>query len=260
MGQSSNKKIITISGMSTSGKSILESRLVKAGLGGKVVSFTTRPMRKGEVDGVDYDFLSHDQVDQLVEKGGIVELIEFNGNCYGGTKAAFERAMEGGKAAIFVCEPNGAREVREYGEKNGWDVVNVFLDTPSETLAKRIVSRAIEDGDELVGNHANRLTAMTGMDRDQSETILKSVVSSMRGEPDQAMLKTRDAVNVLTDCIDSGKGGEALWRDMLDWNILFEEGFSADNEQAVMAHLEEVIKDQPTKKVSRHQSQEASIG
>ena len=110
------------------------------------VSATTRPPRPGEVDGVDYHFLSDRQFDELAAAGGFVEWAHFAGNRYGTPWTSVRAALEAGRTVVLEIEVQGALQVRErFG-----DAVLIFLVPPSfEVLSQRLRARGT-DSDDVV--------------------------------------------------------------------------------------------------------------
>jgi guanylate kinase len=144
--------IITVTGPSLSGKSYLEKLLVQAGIGDKVVSTTTRPMRAGETHGVDYYFCSKEEFLTQEKSGNLVEKVEFDTNFYGITKGEVDRRFDAQKAVgvdspvvVVVVEPHGAHQVKEFAEKNGWACVRVFVSNPPDVIKARFDERFQQD-------------------------------------------------------------------------------------------------------------------
>lgn len=110
------------------------------------VSATTRDPRPGEVDGVHYRFLSHDDFARLVEAGAFLEHAEVFGERYGTLFADVEAARDDGATVLLEIDVQGARSVRERLA----DAVLVFLHPPSEEeLERRLRARGTETGEEL---------------------------------------------------------------------------------------------------------------
>jgi guanylate kinase len=132
--------IVTITGPSASGKSVLESMLVERGFG-KVVSHTTRTPRPGERDGIDYYFVTREQFDSMNRGQNFLEMVEFGGNLYGASIAEFQRITQEGKPIVIVVEPNGRGQIQRGAEDLGWKVVSVYVECPAEVTAKRLFDR-----------------------------------------------------------------------------------------------------------------------
>ena len=108
------------------------------------VSCTTRAMRPGERDGVEYRFVSREQFAGLVADGELLEHAEFAGNCYGTPSAPVEEHLNAGTPALLEIELQGARQVREQMP----DAFLVFLAAPSwDELERRLSGRGTESPD-----------------------------------------------------------------------------------------------------------------
>jgi guanylate kinase len=106
------------------------------------VSATTRAPRPGEVDGVQYHFVSRPKFEQLVADGEMLEWAEYAGNLYGTPRGPVEERLAAGLPALLEIELQGARQVREAMPAAHL----VFLAPPSrEELARRLVGRGTED-------------------------------------------------------------------------------------------------------------------
>ncbi len=168
--------IITLTGPSCSGKTVLASRLAATGRCEEGVSVTTRERRAGEVNRVHYTFLNREDFDVLEAAGGLLERIEFGGNHYGWPAAEAERITAAGKFAIAVVEPNGARQIDHACRARGWNLLSVFLDTNAELRYRRLLERYCFDVAHatevpgagpvnLTATYAKRLAAMAEVER-----------------------------------------------------------------------------------------------
>ena len=105
------------------------------------VSMTTRAPRPGEVDGVDYYFVSREEFERQIAAGNLLEYAEFVGNYYGTPKDKVEEQLNQGKEVILEIEVNGAFQVREKCK----DAVFIFLVPPTRrALYERLKSRGTE--------------------------------------------------------------------------------------------------------------------
>jgi len=102
-------------------------------------SYTSRPARSGEIDGVDYNFVSRDRFEQMIAAGEFLEWADVFGNFYG-TRAADTRAMLGdGDDVVLVIDVQGARTVRA----SGLTTTAIFVMPPSfEILERRLRGRS----------------------------------------------------------------------------------------------------------------------
>ncbi len=105
------------------------------------VSMTTRKMRPGEVDGVNYRFVTREQFEDARDHGKLLECAEYVGNYYGTPADAVEELREQGRNVLLEIEVQGADQVR----KKRPDALTIFLVPPSmEELEKRLRGRGTE--------------------------------------------------------------------------------------------------------------------
>ena len=110
------------------------------------VSATTRAPRPGEVDGVDYHFLSRERFLEWIDRNAFLEYAEFVGNLYGTPKKYVDEAMDSGRDVILDIEVQGAEQVHRQRP----DVVRIFIAPPSwEELERRLVGRGTEDPERV---------------------------------------------------------------------------------------------------------------
>jgi guanylate kinase len=102
------------------------------------VSYTTRPPRPGEVNGIDYHFISEETFRQRIAHGEFVEWVENYGQLYGTSRKTMDVFLEQGDDLILDIEPRGARAIRE----NYPHGVFVFILPPSLSELKiRLLKR-----------------------------------------------------------------------------------------------------------------------
>lgn len=108
------------------------------------VSVTTRSPRLGEVNGVDYHFVSDTEFENLIETGGLLEWATYAGQRYGTPAEPVHRMRSQGRPVLLEIEVQGARAVRARAE----DAYLVFIAPPDvETLRLRLAGRGTEDPD-----------------------------------------------------------------------------------------------------------------
>lgn len=137
------KKLLCVIGPSGSGKSTYVN-YAREKLGyGEIVSTTTRFPRVGEIDGVDYHFVSREEFDSL----DMIQRDEYAGNCYGTAQRDLDAAYANGDYAFMVVTYEGAVDFKRiFKEKNlDIEVVTIFIYTPIEVLEERMIKR----GDDL---------------------------------------------------------------------------------------------------------------
>lgn len=106
------------------------------------VSMTTRPMREGEVEGVDYYFRTREEFEQLIKEGKMLEYAEYVGNYYGTPLEYVNQTLDEGKDVFLEIEVQGAMKVKEKCP----DAVFIFLTPPDlSELRSRIIGRGTDD-------------------------------------------------------------------------------------------------------------------
>jgi guanylate kinase len=136
--------ILVITGPSGVGKGTLIKGLLERQQGLELaVSATTRRPREGEVNGVDYHFLSEEDFDRRVAAGEFVEHAEYAGNRYGTLKSELTRPARG---IVLEIDVQGARQVRERLP----GATLIFIEPPSfEALEARLAGRASDRPEQI---------------------------------------------------------------------------------------------------------------
>ena len=139
--------LFIVSAPSGAGKTTLVERLVEQ-LPNLTMSrsYTSRPPRTGEVDGVDYNFVSRDRFEEMVDRGDFLEWASLYGHLYGTCADDTERLLAGGHDVVLVIDVQGARKVRA-GEL---PTTTVFVMPPSfEILEQRLRGRSKDSEAEI---------------------------------------------------------------------------------------------------------------
>ncbi len=135
--------LVVIAGPSGVGKGTVHTR-VRSLLPDAVlsVSATTRAPRDGEVDGVDYHFVSPQRFQELVDGDALLEWAEYAGNRYGTPSEPVASAVAAGHVVVLDIELQGALQVRAHDPS----ALLLFLAPPSfEELERRLLARGTED-------------------------------------------------------------------------------------------------------------------
>lgn len=137
---------VVISGPSGVGKDTIVRRLVNDGLGIYSVSMTTRKRRKGEIDGVDYFFLSKNEFLDNIKKDNLFEYAIYNNNYYGTPKDFIFNNINNGKNVIAIIDVQGAMKI----ESKYSDALSIFIMPPSfDELEKRLINRGTDSVDNI---------------------------------------------------------------------------------------------------------------
>jgi len=140
--------MLVLSSPSGAGKTTIARKLLEQDLGIEIsVSHTTRKMRKGERDGQDYHFVSHDTFTKMRDHGEFLEWAVVFDNYYGTTRKPVEEALAAGRDVLFDVDWQGAASLRDKARD---DVVTVFILPPTAAdLEQRLNVRA-QDPPEIV--------------------------------------------------------------------------------------------------------------
>ena len=137
-----NKKVLVLIGRSGVGKTNMFRRLTKEypnEVHG-VVSVTTRPMRKGEEDGVDYHYRTHEDFKRYIKEEKLIEHIQYNGEQYG----LLGEDFVDDKINVVVVEPTGLEQLRKILSKAEFIVVHI--QEPDDVVLKRLMRRPDRSG------------------------------------------------------------------------------------------------------------------
>lgn len=139
--------LFVVSAPSGAGKTSLVKELLAQDQGLAVsVSHTTRAMRPGERDGVDYHFVPLPEFEQMIADGQFLEHARVFDNRYGTAQASVEATLARGLDVVLEIDWQGARQVRERIP----GAVSIFILPPSrDSLAQRLQGRG-QDSDEVI--------------------------------------------------------------------------------------------------------------
>jgi guanylate kinase len=140
--------LFILSSPSGAGKSTIARKLLQQdGNLEMSVSATTRPIRPGEVDGVDYHFVSLDRFREMVAAGEFLEWAHVFGHRYGTPHAPVDKALSEGRDVLFDIDWQGAQQLFQQA---GGDVVRVFIFPPSLVeLERRLRDRGTDPADVI---------------------------------------------------------------------------------------------------------------
>ena len=157
--------LLVLSAPSGGGKSSIARNLLQGRDDlGYSVSATTRPIREGERDGVDYYFLPREEFVRRTDAGEFLEWATYGGHLYGTLRSEIERIFARGRHAVLDIEIEGARQIRA----NFPNSLHVFVLPPSaDVLVGRLTGRKTEPVEvirERVSRAADELTAVSEYD------------------------------------------------------------------------------------------------
>jgi len=182
--------LIILSSPSGAGKSTLAKRLMAWDPTIRFsVSATTRPPREGEVDGVDYYFLSEDEFKRQVAAGEMLEHAYVFGHFYGSPKGPVQEAIHAGRDVLFDVDWQGELQIRN--SDLAPHALSIFLLPPSiEELHRRLVERGKDSAETIAGRMDKSWTeishwgyydfVLVNDDLDETEDHLIGVVKATR--------------------------------------------------------------------------------
>ena len=125
-----HKRIILV-GRAASGKDFIRKKLENRGFR-YAVSYTTRPPREGEIDGVDYIFISPQLALNMIKNDEFYEYVEFNGWIYGTSRDQFDQDD------VFIMTPSGLAHLSEDARKQSFVI---FIDIAEDIRRERMSLR-----------------------------------------------------------------------------------------------------------------------
>ena len=131
--------IVVLAGKSASGKNFVAKKLEEHGYE-TIVTYTTRPKRKGEKQDITYHFISDEEFKQKIDEGFFAEWKSYNtefGVWYYGT--ALEDLKNADDKSVIILTPAGYRDVRS--ELHNENITCIYLYANNATLKKRLVKR-----------------------------------------------------------------------------------------------------------------------
>jgi len=152
--------LIVLSSPSGAGKTTISRRLLESDRDVTMsISATTRPKRPGEVDDVDYHFVSDDRFQQMVDAEELAEWAYVFDHRYGSPKEPIKEALKRGRDILFDIDWQGTQQLK-FAFKN--DLVPIFILPPSmEELERRLRERNT-DSEAVIESRMRRATSEIG--------------------------------------------------------------------------------------------------
>lgn len=167
------------------------------------VSMTTRPMRPGEIEGVNYYFVSQTEFEKKIDSGEMLEYARYGSNYYGTPAGPVKELLKNGKTVILIIEVQGAGNVKRMFP----EACNVFIIPPSfEILERRLRGRGTDDNESII----KRLDIAKGelqraeefdyiVENDVLEEAVEDIITIIKAEK----LKVNKMKNKLSEVINN---------------------------------------------------------
>ena len=161
--------IIVLVGESASGKSTIEKMVMEHNRDfTKIVSYTTRPKRNGEVDDVDYHFIDEKRFMEMRDNGLFIESAQYRGWNYGSAKKDYDDGNH-----IVVLTPHGCRSLKRLVKDNpNIKVVSIYFDVDRRSRMIRILKRG-DDIDEAYRRNISDVGQFDGF-ADEADYIIEN--------------------------------------------------------------------------------------
>ena len=148
-------RMFVVSAPSGCGKGTILAEIFKSDDFYYSISATTRSPRNGEINGVNYNFISKDEFEKLIVENGMLEYAKYCDNYYGTPKKILEDKMNDGINVILEIEVQGAMKVKEVCP----DAVFIFIVPPSISELERRLKKRGTESEEII---AKRISEAAG--------------------------------------------------------------------------------------------------
>jgi guanylate kinase len=167
------------------------------------VSATTRPMRPGEENGVDYFFVEPVDFNLMINRDELLEHAKVFGNYYGTPRVAVEEVLSGGNDVLFDIDWQGTQQL---AQKMRDDLVSIFILPPSTAaLENRLKTRA-QDSDEVVAQRMSKAAEEISHWREYDYVVVNDDIDKCLSEIKAILKAERVRCNRRTGLIDFVNG------------------------------------------------------
>ena len=199
-------QLYVISAPSGAGKTSLVKALLESTPNLEVsVSHTTRDIRPGETDGINYHFVDESQFESIRDANGFFEWAQVFGNFYGTSSQAVQEKLADGIDVILEIDWQGARQVKALVNT----AISIFVLPPSTAALRRRLTDRGQDNDEIIEGRMraarNEIAHYSEADfivlNDDFETALHDLQSIVRARRLSQEIQSRELTGVIADLL-----------------------------------------------------------
>ena len=148
--------LLILSGVAGAGKDTIKKELIKRMENVESLpSYTSRPMRPGDVEGGTYHFVTREEFEKMLNDGDFYEYDVHHNHYYGTSKKLLNKKIASGKIIVKDIDVNGTEHLKEI-LKDDTKVVTIFLKVPKEELRRRLEDRIDKPGPDEIKLRLNR--------------------------------------------------------------------------------------------------------
>lgn len=148
--------LVILSGVAGAGKDTIKKELIKRMENVESLpSFTSRPIREGDIEGETYNFVSKEEFEKMIGNGEFYEYDVHHNQYYGTSRKFLNEKISNGKVIVKDIDVNGTEHLKEL-LKNDTKVVTIFLRVPKEELRRRLEDRVDKPSPEEIVLRLNR--------------------------------------------------------------------------------------------------------
>lgn len=199
-------QLYVISAPSGAGKTSLVKALLESTLNLEVsVSHTTRAIRPGETDGINYHFVDESDFESIRDANGFFEWAQVFGNFYGTSGQAIQEKLADGIDVILEIDWQGARQVKALVST----AISIFVLPPSTAALRRRLTDRGQDNDEVIEGRMqaarDEIAHYSEADfivlNDDFETALHDLQSIVRAHRLSQKIQSRELTGVIADLL-----------------------------------------------------------
>ncbi len=162
--------LVILSGVCGAGKDTIKRQLIKRMENAETLpSYTSRPIRPGDIDGETYIFVTKQKFEEMIKDGEFYEYDIHHNNYYGVSKKLLNEKIKNNKIIVKDIDVNGTENLIKLLH-NDTKIITIFLRVPKETLRRRLKQREDQPSEEEITLRLNRF------DYEESKMIMYDYV------------------------------------------------------------------------------------